>query len=98
MDFSKVIFLWGGFLPHWQYFIALELPGLATNDFYVVVDRNKDYLCDIHPEYPKRLYCHGPQVRMQDWAPFALFVKGGDQPVFEGQFFTPLKYENDLNE
>jgi hypothetical protein len=95
MDFSQVSILWGGFLPHWQYFVAIELPGIATDDFYAIVDYNKEYTCDVHSEYPNRLYCHGPQVRMADWATIALYVKGDDTPVFEDRFYTPLKYEFD---
>jgi hypothetical protein len=95
MDFSQASILWGGFLPHWQYFVAIELPGPATSDFYAIVDYNKEYTCEVHVEFPNRLYCYGPQVRMADWAFIALYVKGNDNPVFEDRFFTPLKYEFD---
>ena len=78
-------------LPYWEYFVALKFPTpVPAGNFYALVDKNKEYRCSILPEYPDRLYCYGPQVRVYDWADFDLYVEGIETPLLQTRFFSEM--------
>jgi hypothetical protein len=94
-DFSSAKFFTGGALPNWQYFIALEFDGHLTGEYYAVVDRNKDYSCEILPMYPHRLYCDGPQAAFMDFVRFEVFDAKTDKKVYEERIWIPGTYYKD---
>ncbi len=90
IDFSKVELSFGGFLSHWRYFITFKFPEEVRGEYYALVDENKEYHCEVLPQYPTRLYCNGPLVIVYNWANIELFAQGGEEPLFSGRFFIPL--------
>ncbi len=90
IDFSQVELSFGGFLSHWRYFITFKFPEEVRGEYYALVDKNKEYRCEVLPQYPNRLYCNGPLVIVYNWAEIELFAIGSEEPLISGQFFVPL--------
>ncbi len=91
-DWSSAKFFTGGALADWQYFIALQFDGNLTGEYYAVVDKNKDYKCEILAMYPNRLYCHGPQAAFMDFVRYEVFEKSTDEKVYEERIWVPGTY------
>lgn len=79
-----------GFLPKWRFFFALEIPEKIQGSYYALVDKNKRYNCEIRTDKPNRLYCIGPQARIDDWVDYGVYEKDTDRLVYEGRIFVPL--------
>jgi hypothetical protein len=90
VDFSKAKFYTSGFLPDWQYFIAIEAQETMKGSYYAMIDDQVKYTCEILAKYPKRLYCHGNLRLMNDWIDYAIYVNGTKQKVFSGRLFIPV--------
>ena len=81
-----------GFLPKWRYFFAVKVPSdTIEGEYYAIVDRNKEYSCEILAAYPNRLYCTGPLSAANDFIDYVIFEKDTDLKVFEGSIFVPLQ-------
>lgn len=91
-DWTSAKFFTGGALADWQYFIALQFDGNLTGNYYAVVDKNKNYKCEILAMYPNRLYCHGPQAAFMDYVRFEVFDKTTDEKVYEERVWVPGTY------
>ena len=91
-DWSSAEFFTSGSLPHWQYFIALKFDGQITGNYYAIVDKNKDYDCEILTMYPDRLYCDGPQAAFMDYVKFQVFDADTDEMVYEERLWIPGSY------
>jgi hypothetical protein len=91
-DWTSAKFFTGGALADWQYFIALEFDGNLTGSYYAVVDKNKNYKCEILAMYPNRLYCHGPQAAFMDYVRFEVFDKTTDEKVYQERVWIPGTY------
>jgi hypothetical protein len=91
-DWSSVKFFTGGALADWQYFIALQFDGNLTGNYYAVVDKNKNYKCEILAMYPNRLYCHGPQAAFMDYVNFEVFDKSTNEKVYAERIWIPGTY------
>jgi hypothetical protein len=91
-DWSSAEFYTSGSLAHWQYFIALKFDGHITGNYYAIVDKNKDYDCEVLPMYPDRLYCDGPQAAFMDYVKFQVFDADTDEMVYEERLWIPGSY------
>ena len=91
-DWTSAKFFTGGALADWQYFIALQFDGNLTGSYYAMVDKNKNYKCEILAMYPNRLYCHGPQAAFMDYVRFEVFDKTTDEKVYEERVWVPGTY------
>ncbi|MBI9048158.1 MAG: hypothetical protein JEZ00_01960 [Anaerolineaceae bacterium] len=91
-DWSSAEFYTSGSLANWQYFIALQFDGYITGEYYAVVDKNKDYKCEILEMYPNRLYCHGPQAAFMDFVRFEVFDVSSDEIVYQEKIWVPGTY------
>ena len=91
-DWSSAEFYTSGSLAHWQYFIALKFDGQITGNYYAIVDKNKDYDCEVLPMYPNRLYCDGPQAAFMDFINFQVFNADTDEMVYEERLWIPGSY------
>jgi hypothetical protein len=88
-DWNSASFFTSGSLPHWQYFIALQFDGQISGNYYAVVDKNKNYDCEILPMYADRLYCDGPQAAFMDFVKFQVFNADTDEQVYEEHIWIP---------
>ena len=94
LDYSQLEISFGGFLSHWRYFVVFQFPDAVEGNYYAIVDRNKDYKCEVLPDYPDRLYCIGPLVIVYNWAEIDLYAEGIQEPIYSGEFFVPLLDES----
>ena len=91
-DFSEATLYTAGFLPKWRYFFAVKVPADSIEgEYYAVVDRNKDYSCEVQAQYPNRLYCTGPLAAADDTIHYVIYEKETNLKVFEGDIFVPLQ-------
>jgi hypothetical protein len=79
-----------GSRPNWQYFFTVEAEEALQGRYYGVVAGNKQYACEIIPQNPNRIYCHGPLAGLDRWVDYVIYEQATEQRVHEGQFFIPL--------
>ena len=89
-DFSKAELYTAGPLANFRFLIAVELEEPVEGDYYSLVDKNKEYSCEVLPEYPNRLYCSGPQAAADDFVFFQVFESATDRVVFSGEVYCAL--------
>jgi len=91
-DFSEASLYTTGSLSKWRYFFAVSVPSEAIEgQYYAIVDRNKEYTCEVLAAYPNRLYCNGPLAAANDFIDYAIYEKDTNLKVFEGNIFVPLQ-------
>ena len=89
MDFSKVKIINLGFLPNWRCLFTLELPKPVEGQYYLMVQTNKQYKCEVIAKFPNRLYCTGPLAVIDDYVDVSLFMVGASEPVLYAKPFIP---------
>jgi hypothetical protein len=89
MDFSKVKIINLGFLSNWRCLITLEMPKPVQGEYYLMVQTNKQYKCEVIAKFPNRLYCTGPLAVIDDYVDVSLFMVGNNAPVFYAKPFIP---------
>jgi len=91
-DFSEATLYTAGFLPKWRYFFAVKVPfETIKGEYYAIVDRNKEYACEVLAAYPNRLYCTGPLSAANDFIDYVIYEQDTNLKVFEGNIFVPLQ-------
>lgn len=89
-DFSKAKLYTAGPLANFRFLIAVQLEDTVEGEYYALVDKNKEYTCEILAAYPKRLYCTGRQAAAEDYVTFQIFETATDRPVFAGEVWCDL--------
>ena len=91
-DFSGAKIFSMGPMEYWNFFFTIQIEDEILGDYYAILDKNKQYKCFKLEEYPNRIYCHGPQVAINDFVDYELYKIGIDKPVLKGSFFIPLYF------
>ena len=89
-DFSKAELYTAGPLKNFRFLIAVELAEPVQGEYYGLVDKNKEYKCEVLAAYPNRLYCSGRQAAANDFVTFQIFETDTDRPVFAGEVWCDL--------
>jgi len=89
-DFSKAELYTAGPLANFRFLIVVELAEPVQGEYYSLVDKNKEYSCEVLAEYPSRLYCSGPQAAADDFVLFQIFESTTDRVVFSGEVYCGL--------
>jgi hypothetical protein len=89
-DFSKATLYTAGPLTNFRFLIAVELAEPVEGEYYALVEKNKEYTCEVLPAYPNRLYCSGRQAAANDFVSFQVFETATDRPVFAGEVWCDL--------
>lgn len=89
MDFSKSRIINIGILSDWRCLVTFQFPEEVQGEYFAVIDKNKQYTCEILLIYPNRLYCTGPLAALDDDVDFQLFQQGLDYPVFKAILRMP---------
>lgn len=89
-DFAKAELYTAGPLANFRFLIVVELAEPVQGEYYGLVDRNKEYKCEVLVEYPNRLYCSGRQAAANDFVTFQIFETATDRPVFAGEVWCDL--------
>jgi hypothetical protein len=90
INFSQAKFFTAGFLPGWQFFIAIKLPEPVKGEYYAMIDESKEYKCTVISNYPDRLYCTGPLGAQNDYIDYVIIEKSTKNEVYRGRLFVPL--------
>ena len=89
-DFSKAKFYTAGPLANFRFLIAVQLEEPVEGEYYAVVDKNKEYKCEVLAAYPNRLYCTGRQAAANDFVTYQIFETATDRQVFAGEVWCDL--------
>jgi hypothetical protein len=89
-NFSKAELYTAGPLANFRFLIAVELAEPVEGEYYGLVDKNKEYTCEVLAAYPNRLYCTGRQAAANDFVTFQIFETATDRPVFAGEVWCDL--------
>ncbi len=89
MDFSQAKVINIGLLPQWKCLITLQLPDEVKGQYFALVNRNKEYDCEVLKTANNRLYCIGPLAGVDKFVNFKLYQKDLDYPVFEADLRMP---------
>ncbi len=84
---AKVISV--SYLPKYRCLITLQTDHELAGKFYARVDTYKEYACQILPQHPNRLYCHGPLGGYEDDVFLQVYAEGIKTPVFEKEVYIP---------
>jgi hypothetical protein len=89
-DFGKAEFYTAGPLANFRFLIAVELAEPVEGEYYALVEKNKEYKCEVLAAYPNRLYCTGRQAAANDFVTYQIFETATGRPVFAGEVWCDL--------
>jgi hypothetical protein len=80
-----------GYLSRWRFFIAIEAQAPVTGKYYMTVEDNKNYICEVQTQYPNRLYCSGRLAVIDDYADYVIYDASTDRVVYKDRIFIPVE-------
>ena len=89
-DFGKAELYTAGPLSNFRFLIAVELAEPVEGEYYALVEKNKEYNCEVLAAYPNRLYCTGRQAAANEFVTYQIFETATDRPVFSGEVWSDL--------
>ena len=87
--FSDVKLAGLAWLQNYNLLLSFNFPNPINPEDYRVTLEDKEYKCEVLPQYPNRLYCHGQGARVLGVAMVKVYPAGSDQVGFEKEVWVP---------